>query len=226
MAPTSKLSAIAAFAGMCVALCLAAQPAAAHVTVSSTDAVRGGFAVVTFHVPTESNKASTTKLTVGMPTDHPLAFVSVEPRPGWSYTLKMTRLKHPVEAEGSRISRVVSQVTWTATSRASAIHPGEFEQFNLSVGPLPDVTSLSFPALQTYSDGTVVRWVEQAAPGSNKEPDHPAPTLELASSSGSSATATSPESDDDSNVGTILGGIGIALGGAALALTLRRRSAA
>jgi hypothetical protein len=75
-----------------VALALLAAPAAlAHVTVASTDAEQGGFAVLTFRVPAESETASTTKLTVGLPTDHPLAFVSVEPHPGWSYTIKQTK---------------------------------------------------------------------------------------------------------------------------------------
>jgi uncharacterized protein YcnI len=150
--------------------------------------------------------------------------VSVEPHPGWSFTLRRTHLEHPVEAEGSKIANVVSQVIWKADSRAAAIHPGEFGQFTLSVGPLPDVASLSFPALQTYSDGTVVRWVEQAAPGSTTEPDHPAPTLELGSSVPPSHQDTaSTHSDSDSETGTVLGIIGIALGATALALTLRRR---
>jgi uncharacterized protein YcnI len=223
MVSTRTFTVSAALAAMGAALVLAAQPASAHVTVSSTDATRGGFAVITFRVPAESDKASTTKLTVGLPTDHPLAFVSVEPHPGWSFTLKRTHLKHPLEAEGSKIANVVSQIIWNADSRAAAIHPGEFEQFNLSVGPLPDVASLSFPALQTYSDGSVVRWVERAAPGSTKEPDHPAPTLQLGSSAARSDAGTASTSDSDSHTGTILGIIGIALGATALALTLRRR---
>ena len=224
MLSTRTLSFSAALGVTGAALLAAAQPASAHVTVSSADAARGGFAVITFQVPTESDKASTTKLAVGLPADHPLAFVSVEPHPGWSFTLKRTHLEHPVEAEGSKITEVVSEVIWKADSRATAIHPGEFGQFNLSVGPLPDVASLSFPALQTYSDGSVVRWVEQAAPGSTTEPDHPAPTLQLASSTAASDPGAAPAAtDSDSDTGTILGIIGIALGATALALTLRRR---
>ena len=44
--------------------------------------------------------------------------------------------------------------------------PGEFDVFSVSAGPLPtDVNSISLPALQTYSDGSVVRWIEPQVAG-------------------------------------------------------------
>ena len=42
-------------------------------------------------------------------------------------------------------------VDWKAT--AGGIKPGEYVDFDLSVGPLPKATSMTFKALQTYSDG-------------------------------------------------------------------------
>jgi uncharacterized protein YcnI len=199
---------------------LVAPPALAHVTVASTDAEQGGFALLTFRVPTESDTDSTTKLTVGLPIDHPLAFVSVQPHPGWSYTVKETKLDKPIEVFGTKIDKVVGQIVWRADSAATAVKPGEFEQFNISVGPLPETDSLSFPTLQGYSDGSVVRWIQQPAPGSTDEPEHPAPTLQL---SAAAPEAEEADEDSDSNTGTILGIVGIALGATALALTLRRR---
>jgi len=54
----------------------------------------------------------------------------------------------------------------------------------LSAGPLPTNTKkLEFAALQTYSDGDVVSWIEPAVKGA-PEPEHPAPTLTLTKSSG------------------------------------------
>jgi uncharacterized protein YcnI len=53
---------------------------------------------------------------------------------------------------------------------------------------LPKASSVSFPAIQYYSDGTVVRWVEHAAPGAKTEPDHPAPTLTLTAAAGDPST--------------------------------------
>ena len=49
------------------------------------------------------------------------------------------------------------------------------------MGPFPKgAGSLSLPATQTYSDGTVVKW-DQPTPAGGKEPEHPAPTLKLSS---------------------------------------------
>src|SRR5213076_2572230 len=55
---------------------LTAAPALAHVSVESTDATQGGIGAITFRVPTESDTASTTKVTVQLPTDSPIASVS------------------------------------------------------------------------------------------------------------------------------------------------------
>jgi periplasmic copper chaperone A len=58
------------------------------------------------------------------------------------------------------------------------IKPGQFQEFPVSAGPLPATDKLVFKALQTYSDGNVVRWIEE--PGADgKEPEHPAPVLKL-----------------------------------------------
>jgi hypothetical protein len=65
--------------------------------------------------------------------------------------------------------------------------------FNLSVGTFPKVPSMSFAALQTYSNGQQVNWDEQSANGA--EPEHPAPTLQLAAANAGgaqSATASTP----------------------------------
>jgi Domain of unkown function (DUF1775) len=62
--------------------------------------------------------------------------------------------------------------------------------FDVFAAPLPKADSMQFKALQTYSDGAVVRWIEpKKADGS--EPEHPAPTLKLtpAVAEGASASA-------------------------------------
>ena len=64
-----------------------------------------------------------------------------------------------------------------------ALNPGEFDLFTISAGPLPTKTSkLTFKAMQTYSDGDVVSWIQQTAKGA-PEPEHPAPTLTLTAAS-------------------------------------------
>jgi hypothetical protein len=70
---------------------------------------------------------------------------------------------------------VATQVTWSG----GQISPGAFDLFTLFGGPLPTNTSkLVFKAIQTYSDGTVVRWIETPTKGA-PAPENPAPTLVL-----------------------------------------------
>jgi uncharacterized protein len=72
---------------------------------------------------------------------------------------------------------VVTRIVWTASG--AGIAPDEFDEFEVSAGPLPETDQLVFKALQTYADGEVVRWIEEAEEGA-EEPEHPAPVLALA----------------------------------------------
>jgi uncharacterized protein len=171
------------------AVVLPATAAFAHVTVNPRSAPQGSYTKLAFRVPNERDDADTTKIEVDFPADHPLASVSVRPHAGWNYTVVKTKLASPIKSDDGDISEAVSQITWTG----GAIKPGEFDEFEVSVGPLPDdVDSLTFKTLQTYRDGQVVRWIEEASPGGS-EPDHPAPVLKLtkaAPDSGSSTAST------------------------------------
>jgi uncharacterized protein YcnI len=230
------------------ALLVLAGPAAAHVTVSSPSAEQGGFATLTFQVPNEEADAGTNRLEVTLPEDHPLPFVSVQPVPGWTATLERTALDEPVEVEGEELTEAVSRITW----EGGPIQPGQFQQFLVSAGPLPeDVEQLEFPAVQTYDNGEVSRWIEPPPEG-GEEPEFPAPVLELAPPSedegggggdaqptdGTETTAATAEAgndqaaaisdvSDDADQARTLGIIGIVVGAlgllAALATLFVRR---
>jgi uncharacterized protein YcnI len=179
-----------------------AWPASAHVTVNSPGATQGGYAVLTFRVPTESATASTTKLQVRFPADTPIASVLVQPHPGWTFKTVTAKLDKPITTDdGDSITEAVAEIDWTADSAADAIKPGEFDQFLVSAGPLPKADSLAFAAIQTYSDGSVVNWNETAAPGSTAEPDHPKPTLMLAKAGQSAAPQAAPQAAASSSSG-------------------------
>jgi uncharacterized protein YcnI len=168
------------------ALVLPATSAFAHVTVNPREATQGGYAKLAFRVPNERDNASTTKLEVNFPTDHPLASVSVRPQAGWTYAVEKTKLATPIKSDDGDITEAVSKITWTG----GAIKAGEFNEFEVSVGPLPsDVDSIAFKALQTYSDGEIVRWIEEATPGGG-DIEHPAPVLKLTKSATTATTAT------------------------------------
>jgi uncharacterized protein YcnI len=198
-----------------------ALPASAHVTVSSPDAAPGGFGKLVFRVPNESASASTTKLVVRLPTDTPFASVSTKPVPGWRVEAEPTRLPQPVEVNGATMTEAVTRITWTAEP-GGGLPPDQFTEFEVSAGTFPkDVDSLTFPTLQTYSDGEVARWVQPVEPGA-PEPEHPAPVLELAGpSTGSNhepalTTAASATADDGDPLARGLGGVAVALAAAAL----------
>jgi periplasmic copper chaperone A len=165
-------------------LALTGSAAFAHVTVQPREARQGGFATIAFQVPNERPEASTVRLRVQFPQDKPLAFVSVKPKAGWTYTVEKRRLDQPITAEGGRqITEVVSTITW----EGGRIGPGEFDDFPVSVGTLPtDVTELYFPAIQTYDNGENVDWIERPTSGGG-EPEHPAPKLTLVPAAGDAA---------------------------------------
>jgi len=219
----------AVVAGTVALLTLAiAGPASAHVTVSSPAATQGGFSTVTFKVPNESDEASTTKIEVNLPQDAPVASVSLRPVPGWTAVAEKAKLAKPLEAHGTQITEAVSKITWTASGTA-AIKPGEFQTFDVSMGPLPETPQMIFKTLQTYSDGTVVRWIDEPATDGT-EPESPAPVLKLAAAGTGSDAAAAPAATSDAaapagessgtGLGTTFGIIGAVLGLAALILAL------
>jgi uncharacterized protein YcnI len=214
------------------ALGLLAGPAAAHVTVPGT-ATQGGFGAITFRVPTERPNAATTRLEVTFPADQPLAFLSVKPHPGWTYKVEKAKLAEPVDVEGEQVTEAVSKITWTAGAAAAAIHPGEYDEFSVSGGLLPKADQMVFKAVQTYDNGEVVRWIEQAAAGA-AEPEHPAPVLKLVPSQEQQTVGlTSQQSTDDApsrasvNLAVALGVAALLVGlvaGALAAAAFRRRA--
>lgn len=211
--------------GLALVIGLAA-PAAAHVSVSSPDAAPGGFAKLVFRVPNEEDAASTIRLEVSVPADAGIQSLRVKPVPGWT---------HELQREGDTVIGVI----WSG----GAIRPGEFQEFEVSGGPLPESDELVFPAVQTYDDGTVVRWVEPT-PADGTEPEHPAPVLSLSGeSSGDShgndggdgtetaapATPSADVSQDDVDDARMLATVAIVVGAlgllAAVAAFLTRRRA-
>ncbi|MCU1377212.1 MAG: nuclear export factor [Acidimicrobiales bacterium] len=206
-----------------------AAPAAAHVSVQPSDAAQGGYAKLAFRVPNEQDNAATVKLEVQLPTDQKFQSVSVKPLPGWTAAVTDTT------------------VAWSG----GRIEPGQFQEFEISVGPLPKVDELTFKAIQTYDNGDVVRWIEPT-PADGSEPEHPAPVLHLTAATGSDhhdataatvapTTTAAPETvadtsaaaatkaGSDSGDGKVIGAYAlgaVALAVAASALVLARRKSA
>ena len=202
-----RVAAIPAVVGAAV---LWAAPAWAHLDmlVSADDSTPGGRAILTFSVPSElQSGSSTTKLTVALPD---LTSVTTSATPGWT-----TQVDRDLQAG------TVKAVTWTA-SPGAGIAQGEFEQFRLLVR-LPKTATATFPAVQTYADGTVVRWDQPGGPAAA----HPVPTLTLSarSAGGSQAPVTSaaPRTADTVALWTAAAAAGVAILAAALTYSRARR---
>ncbi|MFG3347837.1 YcnI family protein [Streptomyces sp. NPDC048018] len=220
----------------------------AHVSVQPQgEAAKGGYATVNVKVPNERDNASTVKVEVNFPTDHPLASVMPQPVPGWKVEVTKAKLAKPLELHGKKINEAVAKVTWTADG--SKIGPGQFQQFPLSLGQLPeDADRLVLKAIQTYDNNEVVRWIEESKEGA-PEPGNPAPVLKLSAATGDHHGAAAPADDkagdkaghDDKggeheeasasstdSAARVLGVVGILVGLAGIAygvLAGRRRSA-
>jgi periplasmic copper chaperone A len=167
--------------------------AQAHVTIQPPTAEGGGFSVVAIRVPNERDDASTTRVQVTLPEDQPLGSVSTTPIEGWSIKTATRKLDEPIEMFGQQLDEVVSKVTWTAT--AGGIRPGQFQDFDVSLGQLPESGEMVFQALQTYSSGEKVNW-NQVSADESAEPEHPAPTLSIAAA-GTQPSGTEEAGDTD-----------------------------
>jgi uncharacterized protein YcnI len=201
--------------------------AQAHVTVQPETAEGGGFSVVAFRVPNERDDASTTQLRLTLPKDQPIGSVQTTPVPGWKITTATRHLDKPIDMDGERLNTVVSEVTWTATG--GGIRPDQFQDFDLSLGQLPQSGKLVFDALQTFSNGEKVNWNEVSTDPS-VEPDHPAPILTITpakTDGGSSATDNGGQASEDKQVTSAVQSdsgsystLALVLSGAALVLSL------
>jgi uncharacterized protein YcnI len=204
-----------------------AGPAFAHVVITPSSAPAGSAAELTFRVPDEETRAATVELQVKIPTDHPIAQLLVKPVPGWTVSVTTVTLAKPITTDDGTFDSAVSEVTWTG----GKILPGQFQDFAVSADPLPSgISQLAFKAVQTYSNGDVVRWIDLTQPG-EPAPEHPAPILTLTTgTTGDPAAGTTDGTADgtaaasgargsgggDVTVAILLGAAGFAAGLAGL----------
>ncbi|OEJ32865.1 YcnI family copper-binding membrane protein [Streptomyces subrutilus] len=236
---TSRVSFAAALAAGTVLVL--SGPASAHVGVQPGEAAKGGYATINFKVPNERDNASTTQLEVNFPVDQPLTSVMPQDVPGWTVKVETSDLDKPLTVHGKQITKAVTKVTWSG----GKIEPGKFQQFPLSVGKLPEnADQMVFKSIQTYDNGEVVRWIEEAKEGA-AEPQNPAPVLKLTAAKGADHHDAGDKNADKNAEDTGHGhdqadakhgsdttaralgiaGIVIGLGGVAFGVASRRRSA-
>ena len=135
-------------------------------------------------MPNEQSNASTVKLQLQFPDG--FAAASYEPRADWRVKVTRAKLATPVQTDDGPITEGVKTITWTGSgSGLGRIAPDQFMEFPLSV-QIPENAAgktLVFKAIQTYSNGDVVRWIGAA------DSDHPAPHVTVAAASAGSGSA-------------------------------------
>jgi uncharacterized protein YcnI len=174
---------------------LVAPAADAHVTVIPSSARPGETRTLTFRVLNERADAKTVGVDVFLPrgvTGKPAA------RRGWSMLDRG------------------NEIDWSADSPGTAIGGDSAKDFELTVGPLPKAGRVVFKVLQQYSNGEVVRWIQDPAPGA----DRPAPVLQLTASGRPAAPGRSSSAAGFAILAAVLV---LALGG--VGLVVRRRLA-
>ena len=207
------------------AIVVGASSAFAHVTVDPGTAAKGaGDQVLTFRVPNEMDDANTTQVKIQLPQDHPIAAVDVLAMPGWTTKVETVHLDTPIETDDGTITDIPSVITWTG----GEIKPGEYGEFKVLAMGLPDDTdSLTFKTVQTYDNNEEEAWIDETVAG-QAEPEHPAPVLTLtaavAGDDSHHAASEIEESDSDglALAGVIVGGIGLLVAVAAIALARKR----
>ncbi|RQW95952.1 DUF1775 domain-containing protein [Micromonospora inaquosa] len=142
---------------------------AADVTITPTQAQQGDAVRLEFSVPQERAGTKTSQIEVRLPADAPVAEVYPMSVDGWAPRISSRTLDKPVAGiHSSGVSTVTTAVTWV---RVGESEPGP-ARLALSMGPMPQTERLTFEVVQTYADGTVVRWADAAGA-------HRAPTLTL-----------------------------------------------
>jgi periplasmic copper chaperone A len=167
-------------------------PAVAHVQVElAGDPAAAKVGEVVIGVESEEPAAHTVSVQVKLPDNVIQAeFPQVD---GWRSSGATEPLSPPLEVDGTVRSTRISTVTWTGD-----LAPGKRAELRLRVRVRQGtpLTGLAFPAVQRYSDGTVVRWI--GPPGS----DTPAGVLAGAVPVAVVTPASEPPSQPEVNPGT------------------------
>jgi uncharacterized protein YcnI len=193
---------VAAIAGV-----LLTGAAAAHVQVLPAVVAPGDPTLFTVLVPNESDNP-TVQVDLQVPAEViPFGF---EETPGWE------------RSETAKPDGSLDVVTWKGS-----LPPGEFVRFSFLASPPEQEGTIEWPAVQTYADGSKVRWI------GDEGSEEPAAVTAVSASAaaqnaggegeatatGSSTTAEAAPSSDGGSDDT-LAIVALAVGGAALVLGL------
>ncbi|MFF7467645.1 DUF1775 domain-containing protein [Streptomyces sp. NPDC008092] len=170
VARAGRRIALAGAVALTATLALAA-PAAAHAEVEAdTPQALAENVTLSFVSEAESGTAGFTRLRIVLPEGIAPADVTLGEAPkGWKLT---------ATGDGYSVA-------------GPALKAGVDAEHTIKVRQLPDAKQIVFKTVETYSDGTVSRWIE--LPSGGAESEQPAPVLKLkAAAAGATAVSASP----------------------------------
>ncbi|SCG70583.1 DUF1775 domain-containing protein [Micromonospora humi] len=147
-----------------------ASAAGVTVTTSPGEVHQGDAIELSVVVPADRPGSRTTKVELTMPADAPIGEVYPLSVPDWAPTITTRTLDRPVAGiHAPELNQVTHAVTWLRVPGGGA----GAARLPLGMGPMPATDRLTFTVVQTFADGTVVRWADPAGGA------HPAPTVAL-----------------------------------------------
>jgi hypothetical protein len=159
------------------AVLLMPATALAHVEFDPDQAAPGSVVDLTLALANEQADSATINVQLLFPEGTPLTVVATPPVAGWSAV---------VDGGGVIGGAPGTGITWTRPADSPLDDP----RLAFTVGPLPSTEGpLQFKVLQTYANGVVDRWIEEAMPG-GPEPAMPGPILTLTPGGPGSLPAT------------------------------------
>nr|QLK00318.1 YcnI family protein [Micromonospora carbonacea] len=165
-----RISAAAVLAVVAAALGWPGTALAADVTSTPSQARQGDPVRLEIVVPEERPGARTERIELRLPAAAPVGEAYPMSVTGWAPRITTRKLTEPISGiHGTTMDTVTASVIWARAKGA----PAGPARLAVSMGPLPQADRMVFEVVQTYSDGTVVRWADPAGG------PRPAPVLTL-----------------------------------------------
>jgi len=192
---------LAAFPLFLLALLIFAPAAQAKVSIVPGSAKGGDTATFAFRMANQQTDTTSTRLEILVPQDRNIAFAEVAAAPGWTAKITSRPLAQPLRSGEKTITEVVGSIVLEGGS----VGPRQFEQFLITLGPLPAEGALTLDITQSYSNGRVEKWTGANAPSIALSPAGAAaaPPVLAGSNEGSDTpdSVTGGQSASDSGAG-------------------------
>ncbi|MFF3856185.1 YcnI family protein [Micromonospora sp. NPDC002575] len=170
-----RVSASAVLAVVAATLGWAGPALAADVTSTPEQARQGDPVRLEIVVPEERPGTRTERIELRLPAAAPVGEAYPMSVPGWAPRITTRKLAEPIPGiHGTTMDTVTASVVWVRAEGA----PAGPARLAVSMGPLPQAERMVFEVVQTYADGTVVRWADPAGGA------RPAPVLTLLPAAG------------------------------------------